>query len=145
MRAAGRLAGAHRQPAGAELSAQVSSRLMDLGDDHHLRAGHQQNLNDWYWTDGKNHSSLCFSPLSPLCQPTWRTPQECSSTRPTTTRSPGSAPSGSTATGTPWHWASGPGRCMIRKMEAGRTFPHLTGIATFVKDTCEYFLCSKLC
>ena len=87
---------------------------------------------------------LCFSLLSPLSQPTWRTPQECSSTRPTTTRSPGSAPSGSTATGTPWHWASGPGHCMIRKMEAGRTFPHLTGIATFVKHTCEYFLCSKL-
>ena len=56
MRAAGRLAGPHRQPAGAELSAQVSSRLMDLGDDDDdLRAGHQQNLNDWYWTDGKNH------------------------------------------------------------------------------------------
>ena len=57
VRAAGRLAGPHRQPAGAELSAQVSSALMDLGDDddEDLRAGHQQNLNDWYWTDGKNH------------------------------------------------------------------------------------------
>ena len=144
MRAAGRVAGAHRQPAGAELSAEVSSALMGPDDDDDLRAGHQQNLNDWYWTDGNNHLSLCLSPLSPLSQPTWWTPPECSSTRPTTTRSPGSAPSGSTATGTPWRWASGPGHCMIRKMEAGRTFPLLTGIATFVKDTCKCLKCSKL-
>ena len=52
MRAAGRVAGPHRQPAGAELSAEVSSGLMGPDDDHDLRAGHQQNLNDWYWTDG---------------------------------------------------------------------------------------------
>lgn len=63
MRAAGRVAGPHRQPAGAELSAEVSSGLMDPDDDDDLRAGHQQNLNDWYWTDGKNN---LFMPLSSI-------------------------------------------------------------------------------